>query len=162
MNPSINIRTIEPKDNAAVAKVIRGALEEFGANKPGTVYFDPTTDHLFELFQTPGSIYFVATLDGNIIGSGGIYPTENLPEGTCELVKLYLVKEARGTGLGHTLLSHSLQWAKENGYTQVYLETLPELSKAVSLYEKVGFTKIDHALGNSGHFICDIRMIKAL
>ena len=33
MNPSINIRTIEPNDNAAVAKVIRGALEEFGANK---------------------------------------------------------------------------------------------------------------------------------
>ena len=26
---------------------------EFGAaNKPGTVYFDPTTDALYELFQT--------------------------------------------------------------------------------------------------------------
>lgn len=162
MNPAIKIRTIALNDNEAVAKIIRGALEEFGANKPGTVYFDPTTDHLFELFQTPGSIYFVATLDDKIIGSGGIYPTENLPKGTCELVKLYLLKEARGTGLGRTLLSHSLQWAKENGYTQVYLETLPELSNAVSLYEKSGFTKIDHALGNSGHFICDIRMIKQL
>ena len=51
MNPTIQIRPIEPKDNIDLAKVIRGALEEFGANKPGTVYFDPTTDALFELFN---------------------------------------------------------------------------------------------------------------
>ena len=46
-----SIRFIEPKDNVTLAAVIRAALTEFGANKPGTVYYDPTTDHLFELFQ---------------------------------------------------------------------------------------------------------------
>ena len=48
MDESIQIRPIELNDNIALAKVIRGALEEFGANKPGTVYFDPTTDALFQ------------------------------------------------------------------------------------------------------------------
>jgi len=163
MNPTIQIRPIEQKDNIDIAKVIRGALEEFGANKPGTVYFDPTTDALFELFNnTPGSYYYIATIDNNVVGGAGIFPTENLPNGTCELVKLYLHKDARGTGLGKQLLNTDMQWAKENGYTQVYLESMPELSKAVTIYENVGFKRIHQPLGNSGHCGCDIWMIKDL
>lgn len=163
MDASIQIRPIELKDNAALAKVIRGALEEFGANKPGTVYFDPTTDALYELFEShPGAYYFVALKDNELVGGAGIFPTENLPKGTCELVKLYLHKDARGTGLGKQLLNKAMDWAKENGYTQVYLESMPELSKAVTIYENVGFKRINHALGNSGHCGCDIWMIKDL
>lgn len=162
MNSTIQIRPIEQKDNIDIAKVIRGALEEFGANKPGTVYFDPTTDALFELFNTPGSYYFIATIDDKVVGGAGIFPTENLPKGTCELVKLYLHKDARGTGLGKQLLHTAMQWAKENGYTQVYLESMPELSKAVSIYENVGFQRINQPLGNSGHCGCDIWMTKQL
>ncbi|MCE2843600.1 MAG: GNAT family N-acetyltransferase [Chitinophagaceae bacterium] len=163
MNPTIQIRPIEQKDNLDIAKVIRGALEEFGANKPGTVYFDPTTDALFELFNnTPGSYYYIATIDNNVVGGAGIFPTDNLPEGTCELVKLYLHKDARGTGLGKQLLNTAMQWAKENGYTQVYLESMPELSKAVTIYENVGFKRIHQPLGNSGHCGCDIWMVKNL
>jgi putative acetyltransferase len=162
MSSNVNIRNIELKDNEAIAKVIRAALTEFGANKPGTVYYDATTDHLFELFQTPGSVYFIAEIDGNIVGGCGIFPTEALPEGTCELVKLYLDKNARGTGLGKKLLLKAMDWAKVNGYNQVYLESMPELSKAVSIYEKAGFEKLNHALGNSGHCGCDIWMLKKL
>jgi len=162
MSNSIIIRNIELKDNEAIAKVIRAALTEFGANKPGTVYYDNTTDHLFELFQTNGSIYFIAEMDGEVLGGCGIFPTEGLPAATCELVKLYLNKSARGTGLGKQLLLQSMQWAKQNGYLQVYLESMPELSKAVSIYEKVGFEKLKNALGNSGHDGCDIWMLKKL
>ena len=123
----MDIRPIESRDNEALAKVIRTALAEFGANKPGTVYFDPTTDALFELFRTPGSYYYVATIDEKVVGGCGIFPTENLPQGTCELVKLYVAKEARGTGLGKQLMEKSMSWAKASGYTQVYLESMPEL-----------------------------------
>jgi putative acetyltransferase len=158
----MQIRPIEPGDNEELAKVIRTALAEFGANKPGTVYFDPTTDALFELFRTPNSFYYVALVDGKVVGGCGIFPTDNLPDGTCELVKLYLAKEARGTGLGKQLMEISLSWAKKNGYTQVYLESMPELAKAVSIYEKVGFKALDHPLGNSGHCGCDIWMLKKL
>jgi putative acetyltransferase len=162
ISPDLIIRTIALNDNEAIAKVIRAALTEFGANKPGTVFYDSTTDHLFELFQIPGAIYYIAELNGKLVGGAGIYPTEGLPDKTCELVKLYLHKDARGIGLGKQLLLKSMQWAKENGYEQVYLESMPELSKAVSIYENVGFKKIHHALGNSGHDGCDIWMIKNL
>jgi putative acetyltransferase len=162
MQEEINIRAIALEDNLALAKVIRNTLAEFGANKPGTVYFDPTTDALYELFRSPGSTYFVALRDNQVVGGCGIFPTENLPKGTCELVKLYLDKSARGTGTGKRLLEQSLAWAKENGYTQVYLESMPELSKAVSIYENLGFTKLGNPLGNSGHDGCDIWMLKTL
>jgi putative acetyltransferase len=158
----MQIRPIEPGDNEALAKVIRTALAEFGANKPGTVYFDPTTDALYELFRTPGSFYYVATIDEVIVGGCGIYPTDNLPNGTCELVKLYVSKEARGIGLGKQLMEQSMKWAKDNAYTHVYLESMPELAKAVSIYEKVGFKSLESPLGNSGHCGCDILMLKAL
>ena len=158
----MQIRPIQPEDNEALAKVIRAALTEFGANKPGTVYYDPTTDALYELFRTPGSYYFVATIDQIVVGGCGIFPTDNLPEGTCELVKLYVAKEARGTGLGKQLMEKSMSWAKSHGYTQVYLESMPELTKAVSIYEKVGFKSLYGPLGNSGHDGCDIWMLKSL
>ena len=130
------IRTIRPQDNKALALVVRNTLAEFGANKAGTVYFDPTTDTLFEVFQKPRSIYYVALKNENILGGGGIYPTDGLPEDTCELVKMYLLPEGRGKGLGKLLIEKCLQFAKDEGYKKVYLETMPELKNALKVYEK--------------------------
>jgi putative acetyltransferase len=160
---NIIIRKIQSTDNAALAKIIRSALEEFKANKPGTVYFDDSTDHLFELFtSTPKSLYLVAEKEGIILGGAGIFPTENLPENFCELVKMYLSKDARGLGLGKKMIALCLNEAKQLGYTKVYLETMPELSNAVKVYEKFGFQYIDHPLGKSGHCGCDLWMLKDL
>lgn len=61
MIAGVQIRPIAQADNKAMATIIRTALTEFGANKPGTVFYDDTTDHLFELFQSaPLSAYYVA------------------------------------------------------------------------------------------------------
>lgn len=156
------IRTIQPDDDKALAIIIRDTLTEFKANKPGTVYYDETTDHLSDVFKTAGSIYFVAELEGEIMGGSGIYPTANLPEGTCELVKLYLSSEARGKGLGKFLLQKCIATAKELGYKKIYLETMPELTIAIPMYEKLGFTYLLAAQGSSGHTGCDVWMIKEL
>ncbi len=157
-----NIRTIEPGDNKALAKIIRSSLEEFKANKPGTVYFDETTDCLSEVFKTNDSIYFVAESAGNILGGGGIYPTANLQAGTCELVKLYLAANARGKGIGKLLMEKCIAAAKDLGYKKIYLETMPELTIAIPMYEKFGFRYLEAAQGNSGHTGCDVWMIMDL
>jgi putative acetyltransferase len=159
---AITIRPINENDNAAIAKVIRGSLKEFGANHPGTVYYDDTTDHLSDVFTKEGSFYFVAESAGKLMGGAGIYPTDGLPEGICELVKMYLHPEARGFGLGKKLMQHCLDTAKTYGYQQVYLETMPELINAVPMYEKFGFEYLSGPMGNSGHFGCAIQMLKKL
>ncbi len=158
----IELRTIILEDNITLAKIIRDTLTEFKANKPGTVYYDDSTDHLFEVFKKEKSAYFVAELDGEVIGGAGFYPTENLPDGTCELVKLYLSPSGRGKGNGKLLLEKCIAAAKEAGYAKMYLETMPELKIAIPMYEKMGFTYISKPMGNSGHCGCDIWMIKDL
>jgi putative acetyltransferase len=157
-----NIRLIEPKDDIALGRLIRLVLTEFKANKPGTAYFDEVTNQLSTVFNNPKSAYWIIEAEGELIGGGGIYPTEGLPDDTCELVKLYLYPEARGKGLGKLLMDNCFTAAKNFGYKNIYLESMPELNQAVSLYERLGFEKRCGALGNSGHFGCDIWMVKEL
>lgn len=155
-------RHIEEKDNKGIASLIRSVFREFKIDKPGTVYYDPTTDDLYSLFSNPGSEYWIAEDDGTITGGCGIYPTPGLPEGCAELVKLYLSASYRGKGAGRTLMEKSFDSARRLGYRQLYLESLPELGRAISMYKKAGFRNIPGPLGNSGHFGCDIWMIKDL
>ena len=162
MNENVTIREIQPGDNAKLATIIRSVLAEFNANKPGTVYFDPTTDDLHALFRVQQSAYFVVEEAGNIIGGAGVYPTDALPVGYCELVKIYLLPQARGKGIGKALMEKCFETAKLLGYTGMYLESMPELNTAVGLYERCGFTHLQGPLGNSGHFGCDIWMVKTL
>jgi putative acetyltransferase len=154
------IRTIEAGDNSPLALIIRNTMAEFRVNKPGTVFFDKTTDQLFEQFQKTGSIYYVACQNGRIIGGAGIFPSPGLPEKACELVKMYLIPDARGTGLGKSLLDHCLEYAIGFGYQQVYIETMSELTKAISIYVKFGFRHLSRSLGSTGHFGCDVWMLK--
>jgi putative acetyltransferase len=160
MKNNILIRNIQPTDNPLIAKVIRTALEEYDEAKPGTVYTDPTTDELFEtFFSAPKSGYFIAEINGEVIGGCGIYPTKNLPEGYAELVKIYLKSEYRGKGIGKQLMDKSISYAKEQGNTHLYLESFPSLKEAIILYEKIGFERVEKPLGDSGHFACDVWMV---
>ena len=158
MDEEITIRTIVAKDNVALANIIRSTLKEFGANHPGTVYYDESTDRLSTLFNVPGSIYFIAEQGGEVLGGGGIYPTVGLPGDTCELVKMYLLPQSRGQGLGVTLLNRCIDFARAYGYKNIYLETMPELKAAIKLYEKAGFGRLTSAMGQSGHYGCGIWM----
>jgi putative acetyltransferase len=158
----MHIRTIQQRDNAEQAEMIRKVFREFGIDRPGTVYTDPTTDHLFELFEESGSVYWVAEENGELVGGCGIFPTPGLPEGCAELVKFYVSAAYRGKGVGKLLMEQSIRSAREIGYTQLYLESFPELEKAVSMYVREGFLSIDLPLGQSGHSACTLWMVKVL
>ncbi len=158
----LTIRPIVLDDNAAIAKVIRDTLAEFGANHPGTVYYDPTTDHLYDIFQTPGSFYQVAEANGQVVGGGGIFPSNGLPADTCELVKMYLLPQVRGIGLGKKLISDCLLAAQKLGYKNIYLETMPQLKDALNTYAKFGFNYLSGPMGNTGHFGCELWMLKKI
>lgn len=159
---NLTIRPIEERDNKELAEIIRTVFREFKVDRPGTVYTDPTTDNLYQLFQHRDSCYWVAEENGRLLGGCGVYPTEGLPEGCAELVKFYLSAAARGKGTGNQLLQKSFASAAALGYKQLYLESFPELAKAVSMYKKAGFRDIPQALGNSGHYACNIWMLKDL
>lgn len=159
---AITYREIREKDNQELAEVIRTILREFKIDKPGTVYTDPTTDHLSEVFKTEQSAYWIAEEDDKIIGGCGIFPTAGLPGGCVELVKLYTSAAARGKGVGKMLMQKSIESAQQFGYNEIYLESFPELTTAIGMYEKAGFKKLSAPLGNSGHFACNVWMLLVL
>lgn len=156
------LKSITKEDDAEMGKLIKSVLTEFKANKPGTAYFDESTDHLSTVFTELKSAYWVLEEAGQIVGGGGIYPTAGLPENTCELVKLYLAPETRGKGFGKLIINQCIAKAKAFGYKYVYLESMPELNQAVNLYEKLGFEYLNKPLGNTGHFGCNLWMLKQL
>lgn len=156
------IRLIQKEDDAGIAHIIRQAFEEYQIIRPGTAYFDPYLDHLSTFYLPPQSAYFVFVRDGEVLGGAGIHPSDGLPNGTVELVKMYIRKDARGQGVGSALMRRCMAEAIQKGYDQMYLETLPELKEALILYEHVGFTVIPEALGDTGHHACDLRMVYSL
>jgi putative acetyltransferase len=159
---TIKFRQIEPNDNQEIAAIIRNVFREFKVDRPGTVYTDPTTDHLYELFRHPRSVYWIAETEAEIAGGCGIYPTPGLPDGCTELVKFYLSAPNRSKGIGKQLMELCFNSARDLAFRQMYLETFPELGKAVVLYEKAGFRYLPDPLGYSGHFACNIWMLKEL
>lgn len=159
---NITIRKIQQSDNTSLAHIIKTVFEEYKAPQKGSVYSDPTTDHLFEMFQQERSVLWVAEMEKEILGCCGIYPTEGLPAHCAELVKFYISAKARGKGIGKALMQKSIGAAKQSGYSEIYLESFPVFSDAVSIYEKAGFELLDHPLGNSGHTACNIWMIKKI
>jgi len=155
-------RTIEEKDNLQLARTIREVFREHDAPREGTVYSDPATDHLYELFLKPGSILWVALDNNEPVGCCGIYPSAGLPGGCAELVKFYLSADARGKGTGKELMQKCISSAIELGYKQLYLESLPHFAKAIGIYEKEGFVRLNRPLGSSKHKTCSIWMLKEL
>ncbi|KAE8142536.1 acyl-CoA N-acyltransferase [Aspergillus pseudotamarii] len=62
--------------------------------------------------------------------------------GYCEMKRLYVSPEARGTGLGKALVNSIVERAKDLGYKEMRLDTLPSMMSAIQLYKRVGFLEI--------------------
>jgi len=156
------IREIDVKDNAKVAEVIRKVLVDLGVPKVGTAYADKALDHMFENYNVPKATYFIVEVDDKIIGCAGVAQLDNYEGNVCELQKMYFLEEARGRGLGADMINRCLNKAKEYGFEQCYLETMPYMKAAQKLYKKFGFDYIDAPMGNTGHYSCPVWMIKEL
>jgi putative acetyltransferase len=156
------IRKIEKKDNAAVAQLIRAVFDELHIPKVGTAYEDVYLDFMFEEYSKDKSAYFVVEYNSKVVGAAGVAPLENEAPTICELQKMYFLPETRGLGIGSAMMATCLQTAKEIGFEQCYLETMPFMLDAQKLYKKVGFENIDAPMGSTGHTSCPVWMLKNL
>lgn len=99
---------------------------------------------------------------GHIIGCAGVAQLDNFEGTVCELQKMYFIKEARGRGLGTQMIMVCLKRAKTYGFEKCYLETMPYMKTAQKLYLKTGFEYIDAPMGDTGHYSCEVWMLKEL
>ena len=158
----IQIVQIQPEHNKDIARIIRSSLEDFDIDLQGTVYVDPYLYDMYSHFTVPNKAYFIALEDSVVLGGSGIAPLDDVDMYTCELQRMFLTTTARGKGIGAQLMSTCLGKAKGMGFKQCYLETFADMLQAIKLYERSGFTHLDTAMGNTGHFSCKTWMIKEL
>lgn len=149
------IRPISQKDNHAVANIIRTVLEEYRLDLPGTAYFDPQLDYMYDYYQTlENSEYWVIEEEGRIVGGVGVGLLAESVAGfgkMGEVQKLYLLPEARGKGYAKKLMARLQAFAVSRGYDYLYLETIHTLEAAIKLYEKLAFERLNSPIDAYGH-----------
>ncbi len=162
INTDYIIREIKARDNEQIKKIVRSVIVEMGAPKIGTAYEDAALEDMYATYQKDNAIYFVVEYNGKVVGGGGIAQLDNFDNNTCELQKMYFLDQARGKGLGSELIKKCIKKAKEFGFDQCYLETMPYMKAAQKLYQRNGFISIEGPLGNTCHYSCDVWMIRKL
>jgi putative acetyltransferase len=156
---SFTIRPIQDIDNPHIAALIRSVLIEMDVPKVGSAYADPSLDHLYQHYQNDRGAYFVVEQEGEIVAGGGIGSLPGEDTSVCELQKMYLVAKLRGQGIGQALIQTCIEAAQKLGYHQCYLETMPNMLAAQSLYKKMGFNYVCSPMGNTGHNACPVWML---
>lgn len=79
---------------------------------------------------------WLAERDGRLLGCAAMVLREN-KEG--QLRWVLVAEAARGVGLGRELVNRTLDYARANGCSRVFLETTDGLPESQQLYETLGF-----------------------
>lgn len=136
----MNLRPATTADTAGIRRVVFETLVEYGL-RSDPEGLDADLDDVEETYINPGGMFEVLeTSDGRILGTVALYPKSSA---ICALRKMYLLREARGFGMGKAMLDRALQRARELGFRRVELETAAPLVEAIALYKKYGFRPID-------------------
>ena len=139
------IRSWQPADRRAAARVIEQALAEYGLGwEPDGA--DRDVMAVEEYYLDRGGEFWVVETLGEIVGTSAYYPCLVAPstpaerdEQAVEIRKMYLTSTARGQGLGKYLLGELEQAIAVRGYHEIRIETASILTAAVKLYESHGY-----------------------
>jgi len=115
-----------------------------------------------QYYQASGqSLYLVALVNDQVVGGCGIAPFEQSNE-ICELRKLFLLPASRGLGIGKNLTAQCLDFARQQEFSQCYLDTCANMTSAIALYQQFGFYHLSQPLAGTIHSGCDVWMLKQL
>lgn len=145
MENKISIRKAEINDVSKIKEFSFSSLNEYEIAIPNN-YSVSDIDSTNAMIKNDPK--FVLLRDNTIIGFLFLKP---LSEDSIELKRLYLASTVRGQGFGDFLLNYAINFAIENNYKYIRLETTSKFKEAVSQYKKYGFNELEGIERAFGH-----------
>jgi putative acetyltransferase len=143
-SPAIVIEPFRPADQAEVKRLIlAGLAEHWGALDPAK---NPDLNDIASTYA--GFSFLVARQDGKIVGTGALVPRDN---GTAEIVRMSVAKDARRTGIGRAVLHALCARAAALGFRSIVLETTETWDEVVAFYLTNGF-RVTHRRDGDVYF----------
>jgi len=139
---AVVIRIATSDDAASIAAVLHESFIEYEA-----VYtaggFAATTPDSEEIRRrmTEGPTW-VALRDNAIVGTVSVVPSD----ARLYVRSMAVIPSARGQNIGVKLLRHVEEFAAANNYKRLFLSTTPFLSRAIKLYQQMGFVFSDEPM----------------
>lgn len=131
---------VTAEDLRAVSDLFRG----YAASLPVDLGYQDFPTELAGLpgkyAEPKGALLLARDNTGAPLGCIALRP---LDEDVCEMKRLFLKPEARGLGLGRALAEAIIVAARDRGYRELRLDTLPSMASAIALYEGLGFERIE-------------------
>jgi ribosomal protein S18 acetylase RimI-like enzyme len=138
---------IQPARTQAEIEEARKLFREYEAFLGIDLCFQSFEEELASLpgrYAPPGGELLIAVDSG--VGDGkivGCVALRKLEDGICEMKRLFVKPEARGSGVGRGLARKIITAARELGYSRMRLDTLDRLTEALCLYTSLGFRAIE-------------------
>jgi GNAT superfamily N-acetyltransferase len=129
----MSIVPFEPGHADGFRSLVTETLLEFGFEP------DPAFDGDLDDPAATYAALWVAVDGDEVVGSVALC---DLGGGTVELKRMYLRPNERGRGLGRSLLTLALDWARANDVRIVRLDTSERMVAAQRLYEAYGFERV--------------------
>ena len=147
MTAKITIERLQPAHVDSAKRLLRTVWHEFFGDEPDSAvrdYFDnPGTlsdlDDAHRVYFDDGGIFLLVLDEGRVVGTGAV---KCLDTETCELRRMFLLRDYRGRGLGTQLAGRLLEFARSVGYRRARLATNKKLHASHRLYARLGFHNI--------------------
>ena len=92
---------------------------------------------------------------GKIVGTGAYIPRSDK---VVEIVRMSVLKELRGQGIGRQILWDLCIRAYQNGFKEAILETTKTWQEVIAFYQKFGF-QVSHFVDDDVYFSLDLAEI---
>ena len=132
----ITIRPARPDHDLDRVRVLFRAYAEALGIDLGFQDFEQELSALPGKYAPPRGRLLLAWREGQAVGCVALRPID---EARCEMKRLYVRPETRGTGLGRRLAMRVCDEARAAGYRRICLDTLQTMTAARAVYETLGF-----------------------